>query len=57
MTRTTDDLNQEPFRPWGDKVTPPAAPKPEPKPEGPSGIVVGEDGRRRTTTHPKDPKP
>lgn len=53
MTRTTDDLEpREPFKPFGEKVTPPPPPaKPQPKGEGPSGIVIGPDGRMRTTTH------
>lgn len=58
MTRTTDDLHPDgPWRPLGETVVKAPPPKPEPKPQGPSGIVIDEHGMRRTTTHPKDPKP
>ncbi len=56
--RSTDEMNSEsPFKPFGEKVVKPVPASPKPKPEGPSGIVVDENGMRRTTTHPKDPKP
>ncbi len=49
--RTTDDLNPERFQPLGKPIQKSAAPAPAPKPQGPSGIVVGSDGRLRTTDH------
>ena len=56
MTRTTDDLQErERWKPLGERVPRPApAPNPGPKPQGPSGIVTGPDGRKRTTTHQRD---
>lgn len=46
--RTTDDLNPEPpWKPLGEKVTPPAPPAPEPKCIAP-GVVQDKDGRMRT---------
>ncbi len=52
--RTTDDLNPERFKGFGEKVTKPApAPTPQ-KPQGPSGIVSDPDGRIRTTSHPRE---
>lgn len=48
MTRTTDDLqDKEPWRPLGEKVTPPAPPAPEPKQIAP-GVLQGPDGRLST---------
>lgn len=47
--RTTDDPTPEKFQPFGPKVE---KAKPEPirqKPQGPYGVVVGEDGKMRTT--------
>ncbi len=52
MTRTTDDLHPEPpFKPLGEKVTPPAPP---PAPEwnpvpGRPGFEVNRSGQWRTT--------
>jgi hypothetical protein len=39
----------------GERVTSktPSAPAPQPKPVGPSGLVTDENGRLRTTTHPR----
>lgn len=55
--RTNDDPNPPPFKPWGEKVTPAKpAPTPAPTPQGKSGIVY-ENGRARTTTHPKPWEP
>jgi hypothetical protein len=56
--RTTDPEPQ-PIRPLGEKVTKPAsAPIPSDKPlsGAASGIVVGPDGRLRTTAHEHTPK-
>lgn len=55
--RTPDDPIQDEFKPLGHAVPKTSPAKPEPKPEGPSGIVIDENGRWSTTTHPKDPKP
>lgn len=49
--RTTDDLNPEPpFKPLGEKVTPPAPPAPGWKqvPGAAKGVEVGPDGKLRT---------
>ncbi len=52
--RTTDP-EPAPWQPLGERVAkaPPATPELlKPKPVGPSGIVIDENGRRSTTTHP-----
>ena len=50
--RTTDDLNPAPpFKPLGEKVVKPTPAPASPKPQGPSGIVTGTDGKSRTTSH------
>ena len=56
--RTTDDLQDpEQFKGFGEKVTPAKpSPAPAPAPQGKSGIVY-ENGRARTTTHPKPWEP
>jgi hypothetical protein len=52
MPRTTDP-DPEPARPLGERVPKPAKPEPGDRtaPAGPSGIVIGPDGRYRTTTY------
>jgi len=53
MTRTTDDLlTPERFQPLGAPIRKSAPTVKEEKPRGPSGIVVGSNGKMRTTTHP-----
>lgn len=62
--RSTDP-EPAPWQPLGERVPKAPAPAPElrrrpalkPGPQGPSGIVIDENGRRSTTTHPKEPKP
>ncbi len=52
--RTTDP-EPAPWQPLGERVTKAPAAPPEllkSKPQGPSGIVIDENGRRSTTTHP-----
>jgi hypothetical protein len=50
--RSTDP-DPQPFKPLGERATrqPTTSPPTSPKPTGPSGIVVGPDGRMKTTTH------
>lgn len=48
--RNTDDPNPPPWRPLGERVTPPTPPSPptwKPKPNSP-GIEIAPDGKMRT---------
>lgn len=49
----TNEPDPQPWRPLGEKVTPPAPPPPpsKPVPGATSGIVTGPDGRMQTTRH------
>lgn len=48
--RNTDPIEPERFHPLGSPTKAPAPPSPVLKPsQGPYGIVIGEDGKMRTT--------
>jgi hypothetical protein len=49
--RTTDP-DPKPFKPLGEKVVKAEKPRPMPKPEGPSGVIVDpKTGMMQTTSH------